>query len=277
MNIIGIIKDAFLFPSKNIGRFAIYLLLSILMIGFVLGGVLTYAFGVINAEDYLIGGFYLIIAMLIGFVIYGYHIKVIKSGIDFNDEIPVFELFEDFMTGFDNIVVSIFYFIIPALIVVLVGYDTKIFDNAIAVGHEFIIQIVNVYIMGTSVDIAVSTIYPTLVNFVNSLAITITAAIIIFAIFSFIQAIAKARLSNTGSLSEALNIFEVLKDIARIGAGKVILSLLLVVVIIAIIEVILIYIFHFYPFLIGILYIILTPYMFLVIQRAIGLLYSDIA
>ena len=277
MNITGIIKDAFLFPSKNTGRFAIYLLLSVLMVGFIIGGDLTYAFGLFNSENYLLGGIYLIIAMLIGFIITGYHIKIIKSGIELDEEVPVFELYKDFMTGFDNIVVSIFYFIIPALIVVLVGYDTNIFGNAIAIFEEFLLQIFNVFIMGNSVDIAVNAISNAVTNFVTSLAITIAVALILFVIFSFIQAMAEARLANTGSLREALNILESVKDIKRIGVGRVILVTLLVVLIIAIIDIILLIAFNYYPFLIIIVYIIITPYLALFAQRALGLLYSDIA
>ena len=277
MNITGIIKDAFLFPSKNTGRFAMYLLLSVLMIGFIIGGILTYAFGFINAEDYLIGGIYLIIAMLIGFIISGYHIKLIKSGIELDEEVPTFELFENFMTGFDNVVVSLFYFIIPALIVLVIGADTNIFGNAIAIGEELVRQIFIVYIMGNSTDIAVNALSHTIDNFMNSLTITLTAALILFIIFSIIQSAAEARLANTGSLKEALNIFEALKDIKRIGVVKVIILVLLVFVIMAIIEIIFISLFQYYPFLLSIIYIILTPYMALVTQRTIGLTYSEIA
>ena len=136
----GIIKDALLFPSKNTGRFAIYLLLSVLMTGFAIGGVFTNALGLFDGENYLLGGIYIIISIMIGFLIAGYHIKVIKSGIDHDDEVPVFELYKDFMTGFDNTVVSLVYFIIPALIVLLVALDTNLFANAIAVVHEVVYQ-----------------------------------------------------------------------------------------------------------------------------------------
>jgi hypothetical protein len=277
MNITGIIKDAFLFPSKHTGRFAIYLLLSVLMAGFALGGSITNAFGLFDAENYLLGGIYSIISMLIGFIIYGYHIKVIKSGIELKDEVPTFELFEDFMTGFDNVVVSIVYFIIPALIVLLVAFDTNLFDNATAVVQELVLQIINVYILGGSIDIAVNALSQAMSNFVGSLALTLTAALIIFAIFSILRAMAEARLANTGSLRQALNIFESAKDITRIGVGKVILTILLIVVIIAIIEIILIALLSYYAFLLSVIFIIITPYLALVTQRAIGLLYSDIA
>ena len=277
MNITEIIKDAFLFPSKNTGRFAIYLLLSVLMVGFALGGALTYAFGIIDAENYLTGGIYLIISMLIGFIIYGYHIKVIKSGIELDSDVPVFELYENFMTGFDNFIVSLVYFLIPALIVILISLDTNLFGNAAAVVREIILQIFNVYVMNSSINSAVNAISPALISFLASLAITIAAALILFVIFSILQLMAEARLANTGSLREALNIFEAAKDIKRIGVGKVILLLLSVAVIIAVIEIILIIALTFYPFLLSVIYIIMTPYMILVSQRAIGLLYSDIA
>ena len=272
-----IIKDAFLFPSKNTGRFAIYLLLSVLMVGFALGGVFTYAFGFIDAENYLAGGIYLIIAMLIGLIITGYHIQVIKSGIEHDDNVPVFELYENFMTGFDNFIVSIIYFIIPTLIVMLVGLDTNLFGNAIAVVKEFVLQIFNVYIMGNPIDTAINAISLALINLLNSLAIIITVALILFVIFSILQLMAEARLANTGSIREALNIFEAAKDITRIGLGKAILLLLAVVLIIAVIEIILLIALSYFPFLLSIIYIIMTPYLVLVTQRALGLLYSDIA
>ena len=276
MNITEIIKDAFLFPSKNTGRFAIYLLLSVLMVGFALGGAFTYAFGFIDAENYLTGGIYLIISMLVGFIISGYHIKVIKSGTELDDNVPVFELYENFMTGFDNFIVSLAYFIIPALIVLLIAFDTNLFGNAIEVVKEVVLQIFNVYIMDSSIEIALTAISLVLTDFLNSLAITITVALVVFLIFSIIQLMAEARLANTGSLREALNIFEAVKDIFRIGVGKVIILLLAVVVIIAIIEIILMIALTFYPFLLSVICIILTPYMVLVSQRALGLLYSDI-
>ena len=276
MNITGIIKDAFLFPSKNTGRFAIYLILSVLMTGFALGGVLTYNFGLFDAENYLIGGMYLIISLLIGFIIAGYHISVIKSGVELDDDVPVFHLFENFMTGFDKVLVSIVYFIIPALIVLIVAYDTNLFGNAIAIVREFVLQIFNVYIMDDSINLAVNALSHTVSNFVTSLAITITVAFIIFLIFSFLRIMAEARLANTGSLREALNIFESIKDIIRIGVGKSILLFLLMFIIISIIEIILLTVLSNYLFLLFVIFVIITPYLVLVTQRAIGLLYSDI-
>ncbi len=277
MKLTGIIKDAFLFPSKNTGRFAIYLLLSVLMAGFIVGGILTNVFGLFNAENYLLGGIYLIIALLIGFILSGYHIKIVKSGIELDDDVPVFELFEDFMTGFDCIVVSLVYFIIPALIVLVIGYDTNLFSNAMAIIQDVFTQAFNVFIMGGSENTAVNALSHTVSNFMGSLTITITAALIIFLIFGIILSMAEARLANTGSLREALNIFESLKDILRIGVGKTIILILLIIAVIVIIEILLVTFLSSYIFLLFVIDIILTPYLALVLQRSLGLLYSDIA
>lgn len=271
MNVTEIIKDAFLFPSKNIERFAIYLILSWFMAWFAIMGVLTYASGVIAAKNYLTGGMYLIISLLIGFIIAGYHINVIKSGIELDDNVSAFEWYENFMTGFDNVLVSILYFIIPVLIVLLIGLSTNVLGNAIAIVKEFALLIFNDYIMGGSLDITVNT-----VSHATSIAITSAVALILFVIFSFLQSMAKTRLANTGSVREALNIFEAAKDITRIGVGKVIQSILLLVVIIPIIEIILIVIFKGFLFLLP-LNIIIIPYLALAFQRALGVLYSDIA
>ena len=277
MKITEIIKDAFLFPSKNSGGYAIYLLLSVLIALFALGGAITYAFGIFNGENYLIGGLYFIVSLIIGILIEGYHISVIRTGIKHEERIPVFDLFENFMTGFDNLVVLIAYYLIPTLIVALVGLDTDIFGKGIAVVQEFLLQMFNVYIMGGSVNIAANAISNVLSTFVDSLVITITVGLILFVIFSIIRSMAESRLANTGSLKEALNIYESLRDIKRIGVGKVIVVPLLVIVLITIIEIILTILLNNYPFLLTTFCILITPYFVLVTQRALGLLYSDIA
>ena len=150
-----------------------------------------------------------------------------------------------------------------------------IFGNVLAVAQEIIAQGMNVF-MGTSTVFVSDAMTHAIVNLAVSLAITATVAIILFIIFSFLQTIAGARLANTGSLTEALNIFESAKDIRRIGIGKVIVLILLVIIIIAVIEAILSAIYSYVPIL-SILSIIITPYLIFFAQRAVGLLYSDIA
>lgn len=277
MNITEIIKDAFLFPSKNMERFAVYLVLSVLMTVFILGGTLVYPWGFFNVANYAIGGIYLVIALVIGFFISGYHLKVIKSGIELDDEVPVFELGENFLGGFEIAIISVFYFIIQAFIIAVAVLATNVFGNAIATVQEIRLQIFNVFFMVNSADIAVDAISNAVFNFIISLAITIAVALIVFLIFSILQSASQARLANTDSLKDALDIFEALKDIKRIGIVKVLLIVLLVLVIIAVMGVIFIILFNYLPLVVSVIYIILVPYIALAIQRLIGLAYSDIA
>lgn len=277
MNITEIIKDAFIFPSKNAERFAIYLVLSVLMTVFILGGSIKYQLGFINVDNYAIGGIYLVIALVIGFFISGYHLKVIKSGIELDDEVPVFELGENFLGGFEIAIISVFYFIIQAFIVAVAALATNVFGNAIATVQEIRLQIFNVFFMVNSADIAVDAISNAVFNFIISLAITIAVALIVFLIFSILQSASQARLANTDSLKDALDIFEALKDIKRIGIVKVLLLVLLVLVIIAVMATIFIILFNYLPLVVSVIYILLVPYIALAIQRLIGLAYSDIA
>lgn len=277
MNITEIIKDAFLFPSKNMERFAVYLVLSVLMTVFILGGTLVYPWGFFNVDNYAIGGIYLVIALVIGFFISGYHLKVIKSGIELDDEVPVFELGENFLGGFEITIISVFYFIIQAFIIAVAVLATNVFGNAIATVQEIRLQIFNVFFMVNSADIAVDAISNAVFNFIISLAITIAVALIVFLIFSILQSASQARLANTDSLKDALNIFETLKDIKRIGIVKVLLLVLLVLVIIAVMATIFIILFNYLPLVVSVIYILLVPYIALAIQRLIGLAYSDIA
>ena len=277
MNITEIIKDAFLFPSKNMERFAVYLVLSVLMTVFILGGTLVYPWGFFNVDNYAIGGIYLVIALVIGFFISGYHLKVIKSGIELDDEVPVFELGENFLGGFEITIISVFYFIIQAFIIAVAVLATNVFGNAIATVQQIRLQIFNIFFMVNSADIAVDAISNAVFNFIISLAITIAVALIVFLIFSTLQSASQARLANTDSLKYALDIFEALKDIKRIGIVKVLLLVLLVLVIIAVMGIIFISLFSYFPLLLSVIYIILVPYIALAIQRLIGLAYSDIA
>ena len=276
MEIIEIIKDAFVFPSKNVKVLLIYIILSIVAGAFAVMGPLLYMLGIVVPEYFLWGGLAGLIAVLIGWVMSGYMISVIKSGIDLEDEAPEFVWWDNFITGFNSFIVSIVYYVIPAFIVVLVGYLTNVVGNFMNVAREIFTQVMDVYVMGTSTNVAMGAISQAMAGLILSLTVTITVAVIVFVIFSFLQTMAEARLANTDSLSEALNIFEAAKDIRRIGIGKVIAVILLIFIIIGIINAILSFIYGYVPFL-AILSVFVTPYMVFFTQRAVGLLYSDIA
>ena len=275
MDVMEIIKDAFVFPSKNIKVLLIYVLLSIVAGAFSFLGTVVYVVGFIVPECFMWGGLAVVVSMLIGWILSGYLISVIKSGIDLDDEVPEFKWWENFNTGFNDFIVKIVYYIIPAFITVVAGYLTNVLGNLFTVFQQMVLQVHSVY-KGSSAVLLSDALAQAIVNLAISLAITVTVAIIVFVIFSFIQTMAEARLANTGSLSEALNVFESAKDIKRIGVFKVIILIILIIVIVAVVEMILSAVFSFIPIL-SILSIIVSPYLVFFTQRAIGLLYSDIA
>ena len=275
MDVIEIIKESFVFPSKNIKVLLIYVILSIIAGALLVMGTLTYSLGILNPELFMWGGIAVVISMLIGWVLSGYLISVIKSGIEHDDEVPEFVWWDNFITGFDNFIVTIVYFIIPAFITVVVGYLTNIFGNMLILAQEVYSQIFDVY-MGFSTVYVTDAIAQALANLLVSISITIAVAVIVFIIFSFLQTMAEARLANTGSLSEALNVFEAAKDISRIGVGRVIILILLLIIIVSIVQGIISAISGAVPIL-SILSVFITPYLVFFTQRAVGLLYSDIA
>ena len=113
-------------------------------------------------------------------------------------------------------------------------------------------------------------------NFLVSLTIVGCVALLLYIIFLVIQIMASARLANTNSLSEALNIVESFKDIGRIGWGKVIASIIIIVIINFVINLV-ISIIDIYVPAFSIVSIVIVPYLLFFFARVIGLLYSDIA
>ena len=102
--------------------------------------------------------------------------------------------------------------------------------------------------------------------------------VILFIIFGLALLMGQCRLANTGSLGEALNIPEAIKDLQAIGIFKV----LIVIIIVGIIALILNFIAGIFSgmgdigsFISAILSAIVSAYTFFFSNRATGLLYSD--
>ena len=273
MNITEIIKNASVFPAKNLETLSIYAILSILTVAFAFQGIVTFVFGLLDMGNILFGVIYIIVAIIIGLITRRISIQCIKSGIDLEEKLPDFKWWQSFGMGLNKVIITIFYFIVPAFLVVVVGLITNIYGNIINLGQEIVSQIPNA-IIGNSA-LASDTIYLASYPLLISLAITISFALIIFLIFSFFQAMGEARLAHTGSLKHALNIYGAAKDISRIGVGKVILLSIIIYVIFVIVEIVLTVIFD-HLLVLSILTIVITPYMALFSQRSFGLLYSDI-
>ncbi len=273
-----IIKEAFIFPSNNLEKLAIYIVLTFVLGLIVAGGVITTVAGVNNSSVYLIlAAILFIISIIVALIISGYQLAILKSGIDLDDEAPSFDWKNDLITGIKLIIVNIVYMIIPAIIVGIVALITNLPGNMVKASQEVAANSANVTAIANSTAPVVANISDaTAAAFASSFAITAIVGLILVIIFAFFLTMGQSRLANTGSLGEALNIPEAARDISRIGVGKVIAVVLLIIVVIGVIQAVLGYVYGQVPQL-SLLSIIVTPYLAFFSQRAYGLLYSDIA
>ena len=277
MEIMDIIKESFIFPTNNLEKLAIYVVLLFIMGLVAVGGVFSIYLATENSMIYLIlTAILFIISIVIGLIITGYQVGIVKSGIELDDNAPEFDWKNDIITGIKMVIVNIVYMIIPTIIVGIVALITNVPGNVLQMAQEMSANSANVTAVANSTSAMASVSDATMAAFGTSVAITGMVAFILFIIFAIILTIAEARLANTGSLGEALNIPEAVRDISRIGVGKVIAVFLLLFIIITVIQAILNTLYGLIP-PIAILSIIVTPFLTFVSNRTAGLLYSDIA
>lgn len=276
MEITEIIKEAFIFPSNDLAKLAVYIALGFVTAILTILGIVFFAIGLSDSIIFAFIGVILFIAALaVGFILSGYQLSIIKSGIDRDENVPSFQWKENLITGIKYLVVCIVYFIIPAIVVLIVGGITNLYGLSSEVFYKMMYASINAPANAT---VVAEKIVPqsTLVGLGNAMIITGIVAFVLFLIFMFIQTMGESRLANTGSLGDALNIPEAFKDIGRIGWGKVIAVVILIFLVTAVINIIISGL-NSYISGIGIISIVVTPYLMFFAARATGLLYSDIA
>ena len=275
MEIMEIIKEAMVFPSKDIVKLAVYIALSVVSVLLGAFGIIYLAIGVASQSFWIIIGVIAFIAALIlGFITTGYIVSIIRSGIEHEESAPQFMWKENLVTGIKFVVLNIVYFIIPAIVVLILGWVTNLFGMA---SIMFTRMMYASMAAPANATVTIADVVPQsmIISFGNSLIIVGIVAFILFVIFGFLETMGQCRLAKTDSLGYAVNIPEAFKDIGRIGFGKVIGLTVLIFVIILVINCIIsglnAYIAGF-----SILSIIVTPYLSFFAARATGLLYSDV-
>lgn len=278
MEILDIIKEAFIFPSQNLEKLAIYIVLTFIVGLLVAGGIISSFLGVNNsAIGVVLGAILLIAALVVSFIISGYQLGILKSGIDQTPEAPAIDWKNDLISGIKLLVVNIVYFIIPAIIVLIIGLITNLPGTIMDAAQQSAVAPANASAVANSTGMAVSSVSDaTMAALGTSIAITALIAIVVFIIFAFLQTMGQSRLANTGSLGEALNIREAFNDLTNIGIGKVIAVVILIFVVIGVVNGIL-GVLSSQVSQLSILSVVITPYLAFFSQRAIGLLYSDVA
>lgn len=277
MEIMDIIKEAFIFPSQNLEKLVIYIVLTFVMGLFIAGGVISGVFAAVNNSVYfVITAILAIIGIAIALIISGYQIGIIKSGIDQIEEAPSFDWLNDLVTGIKTLIVSIVYFIIPMIIIAIIALITNIPGQIVNIAQQAALSPANATAVANGSAPVATISNAAFTGLITSFAITGIIAVVLIIIFAFLATMGTARLANTGSLSEAVNVVEAFKDISRIGMGKVIAVILLSIIVVAVINGVLGYLYGQIPQL-SILSVIVTPYLVFFTNRVTGLLYSDIA
>ena len=131
MEIMEIIRESMIFPSNDLAKLGVYIALAVVAGLLASFGLVFLGVGFAGNSLWIFMGFLLLAASLVvGFIIMGYQISIIKSGIEHEEKAPQFNWKVNLITGVKYLVVNIVYFIIPAIVVLIVGWATNLFGMA---------------------------------------------------------------------------------------------------------------------------------------------------
>ena len=266
MNLREILTDAIKYPISDTRKFLIFCVLIILMS---LSTVLP-SYGL---KDGTLAIILSLVTFIVLFVVLGYSMEIIKGGIEGDETLPDFDYVKQFVIGIKALILDIIYFIIPAVIVIIVASASGLFSSFTKIVYVGIDALANETTNLTTIIAAVPK--STMNTFTNALSVTVTVAIILFIIFSLISFTGLVRFAKFQSGTEGLRFIEILKDMKNIGFLKIIITLI-VIYIIALAMVFVIGLIGLIPYVgvfIGIF--VGAPFVLLFLYRAIGLLYAD--
>ena len=103
MEITDIIKEAFIFPSTDLAKLAIYIALSFVSVLLSILGLVLFALGLVDNGIYAVIGAVLFIAgLIVGFILCGYLMSILKSGIDGDENVPEFKWKENLINKLEE-------------------------------------------------------------------------------------------------------------------------------------------------------------------------------
>lgn len=238
MSLGEIFSDAIKYPFSDVKAFLIVGVIALL------SGITSIAlsFNVDNTSAVLLLS---VIGIIFAVILTGYGVDVIKGGIEHSEAIPEIDLMKNLVTGIKAIIIEIVYFLIPIIIIFVLGMITGA--------------------IGASLNhIAAAT------------GITVVIGIILVIVFAIFETVAIARFADTGDMGAALSIGEVIEDVKKIGILQIIafVILALIIMIIAMVIAGFIGMIPFVGIIIGTL--LIGAFVALFYNRALGLLYSQI-
>ena len=266
MNLREIIMDAIKYPLSDTRKFLIFCVLIILMS---LSTILP-SYGLKNDTLTLILS---LVTLIVSFIVLGYSVDVIKGGVEGDEILPDFDYVKQFVNGIKALILDIIYFIIPAVIIIIVASASGLFTSFTEIVYASIDAISNGASDFTMIMAAVP--QSTMATFTNALTVTLIIGIILFIIFSLMAFTGLVRFAKSGSGIEGLRFKQILKDMSKVGFVKIIVTLIVIYIIAFALAVVIgligliPYIGVFIGMFIGI------PFIMLFLYRAIGLLYAD--
>jgi len=128
MNVSDIISDALTYPFNNIKALILFMILGIL--GGIAGGgsLVGVLAGQASNNTAVAGGFGivgLIILIIIGLLIEGYQLDIVKFGIERRNDAPGLDFVRQIINAIKLAIVGIVYYLIPAIIIAILGIFFK--------------------------------------------------------------------------------------------------------------------------------------------------------
>ena len=257
MDITEIITDAVKYPFSDIKTLCIIGVVC-LIASFLgsLNGVTD------NSAIVLLGS---IASLILAIIIAGYQLDVMKFAINLEDAMPSLDIKNNLITGIKNIVVGIVYYIIPTIIVSILGF---------ALGGFALMGLSNFNATGKTPTEVASAIFTPQV--ISGLSIVIIVAIILFVIFTLLALMGQCRLAKTGDIGNALSFSQSYNELREIGIGKT-LGLVVLLYILVCIILLIFFVIMLIPYLGMILVALFGSAIIMFIQcRSYGLLYSEL-
>ena len=266
MKLREIIMDAIKYPISDTLKVLIFCVLVILMS---LSTILP-SYGLKDATASIILS---LVSLIVAIVVIGYSVEVIKGGTEGDDTLPDFDYVKQFVIGIKALILDIIYFIIPAIIVIIVASATGLFSSLTKIVYISIDAISKDANNMTTIMAAIPK--STMNTFTNALTVTIVVAIILFIIFSLMSFTGLVRFAKTGSGTEGLRFRQIIRDMRNIGFVKIIVTLIVIYIIAFLLSLVigLIGLIPYVGVFIGIF--VGVPFILLFLYRAIGLLYAD--
>lgn len=257
MDITEIISNAVKYPFSDIKTLLI--IGGLCLIGSIFGSLNGFTD---NSAIVVIGS---IISLIFAIIIAGYQLDIIKFGINLEESMPALDIKNNFINGIKNIVVFIVYYIIPTIIVSILGF---------ALGGFAIMGLSNFNATGkTPAEVASAMFTP---QVVSGLAIVIIIAIILFVLFTLLALMGQCRLAKTGNLGNALSFSQSYNELREIGIGKT-LGLVVLLYIIVCIALLVFFAIMLIPYVGIILVTLFGQAIIMFVQcRSYGLLYSEL-